>query len=342
MKRWGCGAAIAVFMLFLAFIGVAVPLEVLFHGGLGWLLFLRSVVPQVGVSWPGVATAVVALALFIAGFQRLATRWSVATRGADARPANRAWRWRWTLLATAAVVLSFVAGVALVGATHQAIWIATSAEPLTRNTAIEFRRTESRRNLATIGEALQGHVDKLQRLPSGGTFDRLGRPLVSWQTSLLPYLGESALFERIDLELPWDAPQNAAALAVIVPVYVNPAIGPVDRFDVAGRALSHYAGNGRILGARTGLSLTEFADGTSQTFVAGEAKARFKAWGYPVNSRDARLGINKSLEGFGGPWTGGAHFLMADGSVRFISERIDPRLFEALATPDGGEPVGDF
>jgi prepilin-type processing-associated H-X9-DG protein len=61
-----------------------------------------------------------------------------------------------------------------------------------------------------------------------------------------------------------------------------------------------------------------------------------------VNWRDANLGINRSPEGFGAPWTGGAHFLMADGSARFVSENIDPKLLEAIATPDGGETVGEF
>lgn len=34
-------------------------------------------------------------------------------------------------------------------------------------------------------------------------------------------------------------------------------------------------------------------------------------------------------------------FVMADGSVRFVSERISPAVLRALATPRGGELVGD-
>lgn len=39
---------------------------------------------------------------------------------------------------------------------------------------------------------------------------------------------------------------------------------------------------------------------------------------------------------------GGAHFTMGDGSVRFISENINFATFVGLATPAGGEVVGDF
>ena len=39
---------------------------------------------------------------------------------------------------------------------------------------------------------------------------------------------------------------------------------------------------------------------------------------------------------------GGAHFLLGDGSVRFISENINFDSFVKLLTPQGGEPIGDF
>jgi prepilin-type N-terminal cleavage/methylation domain-containing protein/prepilin-type processing-associated H-X9-DG protein len=43
---------------------------------------------------------------------------------------------------------------------------------------------------------------------------------------------------------------------------------------------------------------------------------------------------------FGSRHTGGAQFGMADGSVRFISENVDLRVYSALGTRDGGEAVG--
>lgn len=40
--------------------------------------------------------------------------------------------------------------------------------------------------------------------------------------------------------------------------------------------------------------------------------------------------------------TGGAHFTLGDGSVKFIAENINFDLFIKLATPEGGETVGEF
>ena len=42
---------------------------------------------------------------------------------------------------------------------------------------------------------------------------------------------------------------------------------------------------------------------------------------------------------FGGNHGGDAMVLFADGSVRFLRESIDPKVFEALSTVAGGEPL---
>jgi prepilin-type processing-associated H-X9-DG protein len=44
----------------------------------------------------------------------------------------------------------------------------------------------------------------------------------------------------------------------------------------------------------------------------------------------------------GGPSPGGFNVLMGDGSVRFVSQNIDPELLEKLTTIQGGEAIGDF
>ncbi|MBX3449172.1 MAG: DUF1559 domain-containing protein [Planctomycetaceae bacterium] len=57
------------------------------------------------------------------------------------------------------------------------------------------------------------------------------------------------------------------------------------------------------------------------------------------------LGLPIGIHGTGSPYsfhTGGAHFTMGDGAVRFISENVDFRTFIGLCTPAGGEVLGEF
>ena len=62
-----------------------------------------------------------------------------------------------------------------------------------------------------------------------------------------------------------------------------------------------------------------------------------------INSRrdPAVHGIVMEMS-FGSWHVGGAHFSMADGTVRFISDNVDLQLYRKLATRAGGEVVGEF
>jgi len=53
-------------------------------------------------------------------------------------------------------------------------------------------------------------------------------------------------------------------------------------------------------------------------------------------SRQPYLGRGRQ---FGGIHPGGANVLFVDGSVRFVRETVDAKVFEALATVAGGEEL---
>lgn len=59
-------------------------------------------------------------------------------------------------------------------------------------------------------------------------------------------------------------------------------------------------------------------------------------------SGDFNVNLDANRSTWRSDHVGGAHFLLGDGAVRFVSENIDAELLDALATKSGGEVIGDF
>lgn len=123
-----------------------------------------------------------------------------------------------------------------------------------------------------------------------------------------------------------------------------------------------------MFGDNSKCTLTDVKDGTSNTVMMGETtrdvyNGGTNAWGYrghvmvglnivsypinqwiyysvpPVVNPPGKLA---SWSYAGSVHTGGAHFLLADGSVRFISENVDSVTRVRLAYMGDGQVVGEF
>lgn len=116
----------------------------------------------------------------------------------------------------------------------------------------------------------------------------------------------------------------------------------------------------------TRIDISKVTDGTSNTLMAGERTAEkadascgsgttwngsnYMCWmgqfgsvgstNYGINQR-CRTSWQSGL-GFGSMHVGGAHFVMADGAVRFISENISSTTFTGLGTRATAEVLGEF
>jgi prepilin-type N-terminal cleavage/methylation domain-containing protein/prepilin-type processing-associated H-X9-DG protein len=106
----------------------------------------------------------------------------------------------------------------------------------------------------------------------------------------------------------------------------------------------------------TPVRITAITDGTANTILGGESD--FKPAGVPstigpvwaygyfyswagtntgINRRDGSADVNYGA--YRSDHTGGANFVMADGSVQFLRDGIDPIVFTGLGTRAGGEVV---
>jgi prepilin-type N-terminal cleavage/methylation domain-containing protein len=116
-------------------------------------------------------------------------------------------------------------------------------------------------------------------------------------------------------------------------------------------------GSGLFSLKATKVRIRDCTDGTSNTLAVGEEKIGdasnnpwgFRQWLEPFSVTSTVRGINRPDYGagyygqsFGSAHVGGAHFTMADGAVRFISENINIATFCFLGTKSANEIVGDF
>ncbi len=109
------------------------------------------------------------------------------------------------------------------------------------------------------------------------------------------------------------------------------------------------------------VKIRDITDGASNTLIVGERTTFqdptngpfYGTWAGALPGVDDAPGrfmghagdvpnIANDIEDFGSSHVGGAHFVMADGHVVFISENIQLSIFEALGTRNGGEAVGAY
>lgn len=325
--------------------GMVFPIQIMIYLSLGWYSFLKSILPQMTPSTAGLVTSLV-LVVLLAGIIQMLGRAAMRYFNRQSTQSKVPyWRFRWTIIMVVFLVLSFVGGFAVVGIARQTSWIVTTEQAQIRWSGSEIsNRIESRNNLKQISLALHNYHETFSQLPLGASFDHTGRPHHSWATRLLPFLDQVPLYNQIDFHQPWNAEVNREPFQVSLSCFRNPGVRSArESIPASGRYQpSHYAANARVMSINSGLSYQMIEDGTSHTILAGEVHSDFKPWGNPLNLRDPALGINAHPRGFGSPFKGGVHFLLGDGSVRFISENIDPAVLKALATPNGGEDMDRF
>jgi hypothetical protein len=370
-------------VLLLGCLGFAVPIDILATFVAGWAFYMARVLPQLKFNWSGVATGMICFVGFACGLHAFlgwfcrhwAERPEIAPTGlkADFDPMpRRRWKRRWTAAVVMLVFVSFATGMAATGIAHQVGWLITETHPLLSSSGgarWAARRAWSMNNLKQIGlaalafseqdrpsstlqtglgvpfDAKSESMERAKSFPPGYTVNSDGELLHGWMTFLLPFLDKQALFDQLDLTLPWDHSHNLNAFKQEVDAFHNPGFLEKEaNRDHQGLSLTNYAGNVHVLGGVRQLTNADITDGTASTIMAGEIAQRFPPWGRPGNWRDSAKAINRSPLGFGGPWRmhgagAGATFLFLDGSVHFVRETVDPKVLEALGTPRGGEAI---
>ncbi len=195
------------------------------------------------------------------------------------------------------------------------------------------RRLSSMNNLKQILLAFHNYHDVHRNLPAPIQRSADGDPLLSWRVAILPYIEQGALYDEFHLDEPWDSEHNLKLLDRMPTTYADPSL-PLP----PGMTVYHVpVGEGWLFSADAPTSFRQITDGLSNTIALFEANADTAVpWTKPA---DAEIDPDDPLANMAKHRVGGFNVGFADGSVRFITNQIDPTLFKALLTRAGNEVV---
>ena len=194
-------------------------------------------------------------------------------------------------------------------------------------------------NLVRIGKAMLDYHEDNGHFPPAHTVGLDGQPKHSWRVLLLPYLGEHALYQEYDMSAPWD--QNSWRVQPMPAVYhcVD------DEFADASTETSYVvvSGPGMVFNGAKTTRLEDITDGPENTILVVEIAAAAQDWLEPKDLDRAamNLAINSGSGNEIGSYHegGGAHVLMADGTVRWLDDLTTAQVLSSLLTIDAGDGV---
>lgn len=198
-------------------------------------------------------------------------------------------------------------------------------------------------NLHSIGHALAAYHELYGTFPPAYTADKKGQPLYCWTVPILPFLEEVNLYEKINLQDPWNSSHNHPFTERRIVVLECPAHKPYRYRNSSNIGYICVIGRDTAWPGAVGRPLSQFTDGPAETILLFEVAALDIPWAAPQ-----MLTLDQAIELFTksdphGPSSRhdppNISVLMADGSTRSLPGDIPPETLRAMLTVNGGETV---
>ncbi|MBA4062404.1 MAG: hypothetical protein C0501_01610 [Isosphaera sp.] len=265
----------------------------------------------------------------------------VGPDGPQADPARRlVFGWAATVLKGAKVTAAGTDVTAAADAPY-ADEVAKLAAVLPKSLGIVRGNAQATNNLKQLGVGMHNFHSAYNHFPGDAFGGQPKAPAMSWRVQILPFLEQDNLFRQLDLQKPWDDPNNLKVLeAMEMPkVFEHPG-RPAPKGHTYFRAFSFpkgAKGNDRpaLAEGERGPRVADFTDGLSNTFLVVEAGEAVPWYKPDVLAYDGKLPLpplgDKDADRF--------LALMGDGSVRAVSRKTPEQTLRALITRAGGEVV---
>ncbi|HEY1190813.1 MAG TPA: DUF1559 domain-containing protein [Gemmata sp.] len=196
-------------------------------------------------------------------------------------------------------------------------------------------RTRDQNNMKRLGIALHNQHDAQQGFYGPYARDTMGTPNtgLSFRVGLLPYLEQENVYRQFDTGQAWNSARNQSASNTKLTVFTSPYSDEPASTNTPYRVF--YGGGALFNENGTRVSMLSITDGTSNTIMAVHA-AEQVPWAEPREFKYSPIG---PLPKLGQPGGKGAIVLLADGSVRFVSNKVSDTSLRAMITKNGGEMI---
>ena len=144
--------------------------------------------------------------------------------------------------------------------------------PAVRASLDAARRVQCVNNLKQIALAMHNYHSANNAFPRAASVDENGKPLLSWRVAILPYLGHQELYNKFNLDEPWDSPHNKALLKEMPPVYLCPNRVKPEPFTTTYQV---FVGKNAIFEKDQDIGVVDVTDGTSNTSWSSKPRTRF-------------------------------------------------------------------
>ena len=235
---------------------------------------------------------------------------------------------------------------------------AIAAVPAWENQRLAAARTADEAQHRKLLAGLESLEKAEGKLPAGAA----GLPLVpaenrlSWLATMLPYYGHLDWHQRLVFSRSWNDPANMPVTQQPLDLLVNPAL--TAGTNKQGFPVTHYVGlaglganaaeltpddpRAGLFGSSRRVGRASLGDGASHTIATLGVTGKLGPWAAGGESTIRAFTQEPYIngpDGFGSGQRDGMLAGMADGSVRFLSSKMSPRVIEQLATLHSAKPA---